>query len=334
MRNATVMAAATAVVALGLAAMTVRSGAQEFGDDAAAPPPPPGQPKRPMPPPPPDGPRPKGPPHKGEHPMHKGEHPMHKGEHPMHKGEHPMHRPEGPAVVVLKPEKLPTPEQLEKAAKEFGDKVKVTVDEDLKAVVLRGEPDKVREARRILTGTGPASRAIELVRLEKVDAEKVAKLVRQVMPEGLEIMARPAAKAIIFEGEPPMVRDAVRIAHQLDGRPEGHGPPHGPGPEQRVLFFRSEGPGARFEVPLPPGLPGGVDRLVERFVPKADMRILRRVVPPAGPGGREIEIELGAPRPPAPPPPPPPPGRRDGPPPPPRGDGAFESEFVPPHPER
>lgn len=82
-------------------------------------------------------------------------------------------------------------------------------------------------------------------------------------PDGPQLITPPTA-SVSTGASLPVETPRLPPAHQLDGRPEGHGPPHGPGPEHRMLFFRSEGPGARLEVPLPPGLPGGVDRLIKR----------------------------------------------------------------------
>jgi hypothetical protein len=207
--------------------------------------------------------------------------------------------PGGNVVRTEKLEKAPAKDVLDALSKEFGDKLKVVYDDDLTLLILRGPADAVEKALGKLHHTGPDGKpipAIELVKLHKVDADKVAKLIGKLIPEAgdkLTVTVRAAAKAVIIEGDPGLVGQAVALARQLDG-------PHGPAdhPEHdRILFLHDV---LRRELPHGPGGNDGPGRggPCPAPAPQGGPRDHLRPVPP--PDGRRMEIPL----------PPPPPGPR------------------------
>jgi len=135
-------------------------------------------------------------------------------------------------LCVMPIKQMPTPEVLSALQTVFGDDLTVTPKEEMNILILRGTESAVSRAVRTMKDSidpawfergdeeddedeegGPG---IELVRLRRVPIETVVPLVKEVITGDLEVVERPAVKAVIFEGRRDLVWQAVHFAKQLD----------------------------------------------------------------------------------------------------------------------
>ena len=86
---------------------------------------------------------------------------------------------------------------------------------------LGGVVDRKRARRSTNYAGKNASQAIALVILRRTRCETIAKAMREILPDKLEITARSASRGLIIEGNKNLVDQAVSLARQLD-RQEVH----------------------------------------------------------------------------------------------------------------
>lgn len=140
----------------------------------------------------------------------------------------------GNALCVVPLGKVPEADVLAALEKVFGKQLKITVDKDLKIIVLQGPDAAVagavqglkdcidttppaREVRRD-GDSAPNSKAIDVVQLRKAKADTVTRLIKQYVSDKVEITERPNVSALIIEGDRGLVIQAAMLARQIDGQ--------------------------------------------------------------------------------------------------------------------
>ena len=137
-------------------------------------------------------------------------------------------------LVVVPISKMPDADVLASLDKVFGKQLKITADKDLKVLIIQGRESIVDAAVQAVADcidrTPPpvrrdgdaeaarSARAVQAVQLNKADPAMVIKLVKQHISDKLEIVERPSAKALIFEGDRASVEQAAKLARQHDGQ--------------------------------------------------------------------------------------------------------------------
>lgn len=150
-------------------------------------------------------------------------------------GDRPREGDRAPRVVAtaVLVTKMPDSELIAGLEKQYGERLGITPLPDMKAVVLRGTESAVAEAVRAMQGIladpradAPresereiaAAPAIEVVRLRRLNPESAAGLLPQLVAGKVEVTAKPAAKAVLIEGDWAAVRQAAILIRELDGQ--------------------------------------------------------------------------------------------------------------------